>query len=560
MTTLALSKIASFTRGTLATYFTAAGVMLACDHNLLAWSEDFTRAQWSSNNTSFAASAFVSPSGTVMQKMIENTANATHSLRAVNVNVTAGAPYTASIYVKAAERPRLVLQWLSSDKFGINTQAIFDLTTGQVTNTSGGATGTITSVGNGIYRVTMTATASVSGTTTLFAVICQSDNTASYAGDGASGLYISNPQLNAWVSATNYVATQDSPGYQPRIDYDPSTLTKRGLLVEEQRTNLLNNSLFASGWSVNGSPTITQNVGPSPDGANNATQINSAIAGTGYYRASAATVTQGSVYTQSVFFQLVTAGTSSSMVRFGWDTGNATVNFDLVAKTFSSIGTNIVASGYQQLPNGWMRVWASCTAPSTTPSFVVYGGSNGVVFNAYGAQLEQGSFPTSYIPTYGASTTRAADQMRITSTSPWWNPQAGTVYTEYQLLSIGTAGNPVSEAFDPNNTGSRLSLYNAASGKMTVEYGAAAVLSASSVNIVAAGVLQKAAAAFDATGASVVLNGAALAATGAQVPTMLGGTFVLGGNRNASALNGWLRKLQYYPTRLPNAQLQSMTT
>ena len=65
----------------------------------------------------------------------------------------------------------------------------------------------------------------------------------------------------------------------PRFDYDPVTLAMKGLLLEDQSTNLalqsadLNNALWSKSASVVAPPTTTANQTAAPDGATTAARI-----------------------------------------------------------------------------------------------------------------------------------------------------------------------------------------------------------------------------------------------------------------------------------------------
>jgi hypothetical protein len=577
MSNLALSKIASFTRGTLGTCFTAAGLMMACDHNLLAWSEDFTKAQWVLNNVTPSASAIVSPAGTLMPKLVETAANATHCLNGVNVSVLIGQPYTISCFAKAGERPRLDLQWAPSDKFGTLAHAIFDLSAGIVVSTAGGVTATITPYPNGVYRLTMTATATVSGTTLMRAMITEADNTQVYAGDGASGLYLSNPQLNNWPTATNYVATAAAAIYQPRIDYDPATLTKRGLLVEEQRANLMNGSMGVASMTQSAC-TSTANAATFLDGTQTATliKLDSTSAVHGVYQGQG-TVAVSTTYCLSMFVksagcrmvQFLGSGPSAGYT----DTGAAIFDLTLGTKISGSANAAIVNCG-----NGWYRIWTVVTTAATSPAlgmlldlgqtttstnFNFLGdGTSGIY--AGGMQVEQASFPTSYIPTYGAQVTRAADQMNIANLAPWFNAQQGTLYAEYfQPQLLNTATTAIVE-FDDDSPNNRFTLWanGSTSGKPRGSVLTASVAQFGSDAPVtpALGALVKSALAYAPGDVAFVANGGApLTSATVALPAV---TMVRFGVSMATGipLNGWLRKFQYYPTRLPNSQLQTMTT
>jgi hypothetical protein len=173
------------------------------------------------------------------QKLVENTATDGHEIR--GTATVAAAPYTFSCYLKADGR-NFAMLFIS----GINTATVFNLATGATAGNAGFTAPTsaaITSVGNGWYRCSVTATTTAASLT--FRVYMMTDATTfSYTGDGTSGIYIFGAQLSDSASVDPYVyqpvaAPTSTAYYGPRFDYDPVTLAPKGLLIEEQRTNLL---------------------------------------------------------------------------------------------------------------------------------------------------------------------------------------------------------------------------------------------------------------------------------------------------------------------------------
>ena len=179
--------------------------------NLLTWAEQFDNAVWTKSNTTVTANAAIAPDGTNTADLLaENTANAVHlascSLASLWPDNTS---YTASVYVKAAGRS---IFWMESrTKTPTFPLVFFDLTSGQVSSTANGATGSIQAVGDGWYRCTLTAN-SLTGTFSpniLFGPALVSGS-RTYTGDGTSGLFIWGAQLEAGSTATAYqrVTTQ----------------------------------------------------------------------------------------------------------------------------------------------------------------------------------------------------------------------------------------------------------------------------------------------------------------------------------------------------------------
>lgn len=191
------------------------------------------------------------------QKLVENTANSLHSLIQPITPITS-TPYTGTVYVKAAER---AFAFVGVGQSGNINFASIDLSTGAVSVASGSPTVSATSIGNGWFRVSVTVTP-ISTANLNLEVRVSTDgvwDNRSYTGDGTSGIFIFGAQLSDSASVDPYfyqpVAAPTSTAYYgPRFDYDPVTLAPKGLLIEEQRTQLLLNSSLA------GTSLATQNV------------------------------------------------------------------------------------------------------------------------------------------------------------------------------------------------------------------------------------------------------------------------------------------------------------
>ena len=230
----------------------------------------------------------------------------------------------------------------------------------------------------------------------------------------------------------------------PRFDYSStSTGTCRGLLMEEQRTNLHTySSAFATNWANNGNAIMARNSVVAPDGGPADVMTNTPNVGS-YIYGNAVNLTSSTVYTRSMYGKGL--GGNNLLIMEGYDSAannNTTARFDVSTGTVVYVGTgtgSIVNAG-----NGWWRCsWTFTSSTGTTDnSRVLYVGGYGttpltVPIAIWGSQLEQGTFATSYIPTMSATATRSVDLavMNGQNLQSWFNMSQGTLYTEADSIS-----------------------------------------------------------------------------------------------------------------------------
>jgi hypothetical protein len=238
-------------------------------------------------------------------------------------------------------------------------------------------------------------------------------------------------------------------------------------------------------------------------------------------------------------------------------------------------GANVIGYSVAKLSNGWFRIsTTNASHPGaygyqilvldpayTTGNPGPFAGDGTSGMYVWGLQLETGSFPTSYIPTSGATVTRAADVASMTGTnfSSWYRQDEGSFLAKVKALSptfqqsifrARAASGSEEMRIQFSGSSALSNLYSDAGASSGATRYTSLSLSSHST-FFAAAYKQLNFAVANAT--QIVTNttgGVALSPVFTQAD--IGG---LGGQ----VLSGTIARLTYYPVRLPDAQLQTIT-
>jgi hypothetical protein len=576
-------NLVSFTRSSSGTYFDSAGVLRSATTNLLLRSEEFGTT-WVPVRSSVSADAIIAPNGTLTaDKIVENNEPGTHLISQSGTLISiVGARYTYSVYAKADGR-----DWLIISPGGTWGYAWFNIsggTLGTVVDGGGATTASITNVGNGWYRCVVSATA-VDARGLQF-LLSNTNNAVTYTGDGTSGLYLWGAQLEIGSVATAYIPTTSTVNSAPRFDHDPTTGESLGLLVEEQRTNLLLRSEEfndASWTQVFLSENVTANSIAAPNGLLVADRVATINATAEFGVGQSATVTANIPTTISIFAKAA----ASNFVYVRYYGGNTNLFYTIivnlstgiVTNTRTGLSTTAVSHSVIALPNGWYRI--SCTAThNSTTQFLIAGpcltgtqaigatfgevptaGTGNESIYLYGAQLETGAFATSYIPTTTSAVTRSADLASITGTafSGWYRQDEGTMSIEYRDRGVsGTNRTPY--ALSDGTGNNRIQLF--LSGTTVINNRHVVAGTNNNPNVLSAILNAKnrhaiTSAVGSCTAAS---NGTpSNTTTPAAMPIINRLNIGINGEGIGDYLNSHVARITYYPVRIPNPLLQAIT-
>jgi predicted hotdog family 3-hydroxylacyl-ACP dehydratase len=554
-----LDSRVTFTRGSNATLVDSTGKITYAPANLVLRSDDFDNAgSWTKNATTVASNSTTAPDGTLTADTLTATATtAVHNVQQVAGG--AGVTLVWSVYAKAGTNNFIQL-W-----HGISTQtyANFNVSTGAVGTVGTDATASITDAGNGWYRCSIRFTTSALGTVRVALVTsATAAYNESWTAAGTESVFIWGAQLEPVTYQTTpstYVATTSAAYYGPRFDYDPVTLAAKGLLIEEQRTNLVlqSQTFGTSPWFTNNA-TITANTTVAPDGTTTASKLVEDTSNNLHRVAQVPTLT-AVPHTATIYAKpagrnwiYIANASLSQAAYFNVSTG-------VIGTVVGATTATIAPAG-----NGWYRCSITSTPSAAAQNYSFYTANADLSFSytgdgtsglfLWGAQLEAGSFATSYIPTVASQVTRSADVASMTGTnySSWYNPSEGTLVAEFTFLPRTLSGTAVI-AYNGSANG-RWSYFSSASARMLDGTNTAIAGSTSIPNAI-----NKTASALSSAGMAISLNGAA-PGTSAYVGTFGSQDALnIGSQSGAASINGHIRQIAYYNTRLPDATLQALT-
>jgi hypothetical protein len=379
-----------------------------------------------------------------------------------------------------------------------------------------------------------------------------------------------------WTRASTALRTNSSGLLEsmatgvPRLSYMYGSCP--ALLLEPQRTNLVVYSEdFGNATWTKSASSITSNSTTAPDGNTTADTFVGDGSSALHRLSIGLSVTTGSNYTLTIYAKKNTNNFIQIVGGFDAFGSNVWANYNLDTGVVGSIGSSSTAS-IQSVGNGWYRCILTGLSTATTsvlPYQIVLissatslrAESNSLATSvfAWGAQLELGAYPTTYIPTTTASATRVADSFSrnniytnglITSSGGTWfvelrgNLSLTRDSVQSNSIMIDTATGGLTNGFAV--------LANAANGRMRLQKwvgGTGTVLYTTTANTI------KIAIKWNGTTADIFENGTKVVSATSFTPTAM--EFL-----NATTLDvpKFIQAMALYPSPLSDTDCTTLTT
>ena len=339
------------------------------------------------------------------------------------------------------------------------------------------------------------------------------------------------------------------------------------MLIEEQRTNLVTYSEdFGNAVWSKGGATVTANTIVAPDGTLTSDKLVENTANSVHYVLQPVNLLASTTYTVTVY---VKAGERTFIALQPLGLSDV-VYYNLTTGTIATVTGAPNSFSITPVGNGWYRCVVSSTTSvaglyssylylASADSVPTYTGDGYSGIYIWGAQIEAGAFPTSYIPTVASQVTRSADSASMTGAnfSEWYAGGKGTVYSESAVYASNIKTQFVWD-LSGGATSTSLRSPQATTARLRALVGGT-FTGAGTGAVIANNTFIKATVAWDGLNGrlqsgSVGENVTALANLDANAFGI--GTTVIPGNY----LNGHIKRLSYYPARLTNTQLQALTS
>lgn len=547
-----LDSRVTFTRTTTATYYDGVTTAMA-EQNLLLQSQNYATSWTVTNLTPVTGKTAPDSTSTAT----EFTAGAANAVLTQGYTAIAGS-YTFSVWLRR-----------------VTGTGNIDIAADNGTWTTKVITGTWA-------RYDVTQTVAAGSKTAGIRVVTSGDAIEVWGAQLEQRSSVSSYTATTTQAITNYIPVLlTAASGVPRFDHNPTTDESLGLLIEEARTNLLTYSaqFDNAAWTKSNS-SITANTIVAPDGTLTGDQLveNTSTGQHRVYRSVSGT-TNTNPYTYSLFAKASTRTRvyiglleGATFVR----SGNAIFDLSTGTIVFVDPGSNGASGGsatIQSVGNGWYRCTYTLTLGGTDTSIfgdinlvstgttISYTGNGYSGLFLWGAQLEEGAFPTSYIPTVAATVTRNADAASMTGPnfSSWYSAAEGTVYVEAQTaatnggfmtLQDGSVANYM--RLNRNSSNSKL--------QVLIESSSGVQANIASVANVTVNTFVKGTLSYKFNDAAVCLNSESAVTDTSVVLPSTPTELNIGFGKYLTYANGTIKKLAYYPLRLTNANLQALTS
>ena len=353
-----------------------------------------------------------------------------------------------------------------------------------------------------------------------------------------SRITFTRSSTGTYVAADGLIKTAASNA--ARFDHDLATGKSLGLLIEEARTNLViySEQFDNSAWTKSSGATVNLNAVAAPDGTNTGSIVNFSSSSSRFFQTRSLTA---GTYTLSVFLRVSSGSKALTMQVFNSTDGSQNKNIT-------------VTDSWQKFTHTVTVSNAACQLHPVRPDDI------GDVY-VWGAQLEAGSFATSYIPTTSSTVTRAADVAEITGTnfSDFYNQTEGTVFAVAEAPNqTNVVVASLSNGTNNNKIEVRSSATSLTKARGVVRTAATVVFDKSPT--AGTGRFRSLVLAYKATDSMFAADGL-LSARDTSVPLPSVSRLYLANEFNNTDLRpGHIKRLSYFPTRLPDATLQSITS
>jgi hypothetical protein len=353
-----------------------------------------------------------------------------------------------------------------------------------------------------------------------------------------------------------------------RHDWDPENLgIYKGILLEEARTNIcLQSEDFSTTWTASAGQTVTTNTTDTlaPDGTNTAEKIEwTTNADT--RRQDLAISADTTIYTNSIFVKNSNATHVAFQLSIGGGAIDRYIIMDFSDGSYISLASpdSVSVTAY---PNGWFRlsVTEGNDGVQTGLRIAVFPVTSGYALDlktiyVWGAQIEVGTFPTSYIPTTTVSVTRSADVATVALSAIDFNAVEGTLFSEASTF-VSSAPDATVVTIDDTTTANRVDLRINQSASL---YSSVASASSTSAAFTAGSTVVdqifKQAIRYKSNDFNFCYD------SNLSTPDLAGDVPVgltmlrLGSYSGGGQLNGHIKRITYFPVALSDANLQSIT-